>query len=883
MSRTTVHQQLHGYRKGHQLLSASLALDAGDQDVVNRLSDLTGRLRPGELFDPYLTAYPLPSRTYYVFARTFQDLAAPRSGCVMTRSLLVPMHVWVELKSLEWLLAMLVRVHEGEEALPSVESPPARRRPKRVSDGRVVDLVQALFLEDGRPIVVFDVPEADLIATRLLVALWPGLRRGFSLCTLALGPRRLGERDFDLLFAPLSVQSRFSSETFCRIGVRGSIPTEAAHHLATPTATRIFHADEPSLASPDVLGFMAEEELSDRAAVRVVLRWDELASRAPTTPTAVLGMLDIVNSRGGVGSQAWDRLSPMLYGALDLVTAQSSPRESWDFLFALNAKVEWSTAPAGLAAKLEGVARSLARAAPEAALGAANTDVSGSAAVLKGVGDGVVESRALEWLPDWLNRLAPNVLLSLVDASDRLGEALVMAMNASADRWLETVVRVLEGDNADARQRVRRRLVLLVDDAVAGKTVPRMLANVGGAELADLVVELGRRGGFRSEALNAALAEATRNTGSVDAVRDAVVSGMQSGDAQAFLLKIVEFTGPDLEWLLGVGHGRVAGRVLTSLLADADEGAIRSVLTEDGRAPRVVSVLRAALPTSASEIARILQCGLMPNRPGLDVGFDIVSTVPPEERQPLQQWLLREVLSTARPGDARVGQAIAEFREGLTAEELVAAATVASIGRCRLSENLVALNAAPRDVRDGVVGIVDTLSRYLVERRREELDEAAYRAWAEMLADAVAADPGRRIKAAGTVLGFAFRHVSYPVSALVVAAFPTVYRERGKLRKLGGVGRDLFGIFSYSWASWKKPKDVRRELMDALVTAFLLSSWPPADLIVTALDAGIGERVVKRVRRRFLGTRYLESIGKDAERLDDELRGRVLACVGDAA
>ena len=886
MTRTTIHQQFHGYRKGHQLLSASLVLDARDQDAVDSLSDLTGRLRPGELFDPYLTAYPLPSRAYYVVAKTFQDLEAPRSGCVLTRSLFVPMDAWVELKNLEWLLAMLVPVQEGEEARPRDKPTEGGRRLKRVCDERVVELVQALFLEDVRPIVVFNAPEADLIATRLLVALWPGLRRSFSICTLALGPRRLGERDFDLVFAPVTARSRFSGEAFCRIGVRGSMRSEAVHSLAASTAARIFHSDESSLGATDVPDLMAREKVGDRAAVRVVLQWDELASRAKTTPTAVLGMLDILNSRGGPGAQGWDRLSSMVSGALDLTTVRSSPRESWDFLFALNAKVEWSAAPAELAGKLEGVARSLAWAAPEAALEALedlNTDVQGLADILRGIGDGLAESRAFESLSDRLCRLAPNALLSLVDASDRFGEALVVAMNATAERWIAAVVHLLEGDDADARRRVRQRFVSLIDDAVVGETVPPMLAGVGGTELVDLAVELGLRGRFRSEAVNAVLANAARNTGSVEVVRDAVVSRVEGGDADAFLLKVVEFTGPDLEWLLRVGDGVVAGRLLTSLLEDAHDKAIKSVLSGGGRAPRVVSVLRAALPTSASEIARILQFGLMPSRAGLDVGFDVVSTVPPEKRRSLEKWLLREVLSAARPGDARVGQAIAEFREGLTVEELVAAATAATIGRRRVSENLVALNAAPRGVRGGVVGIVDTLSRHLVERRWEELDEAAYRAWAEMLADAGAADSGRQINAAGTVFGFALRHVSYPVSALVVAAFPTIYRERAKLKELGGVGRDLFGISSYSWVSWKKPKDGRRELIDVLVSMFLRSSWPPADLIVTALEAGIGERVVKRVRRQFLGTRYLERIGKDAGRLDDELRRRVLACVADTA
>ena len=290
MSRTTIHEQLHGYRNGHQLLSTSLALDASDQDVVEPA------LRPdwvgsgqARLLDPYLTAYPLPSRTFYVVARTFQDLKAPRSGCVLTRSLFVSMDAWVELMNLEWLLAMLIRVQKDEEALPRDKPTAEGMPPKKVSDGRVVELVHALFLGDVRPIVVFDAPEADLIATRLLVALWPSLRSDFSLCTLALGPRRLGNRDFDLLFAPHSVQSRFSGEDFCRIGVRGSLPSETVHRLAAPTARRIFHSDEPSLAAPDVLGLLDKRELSDRGAVRMVLRWEELAARAKTTPTAVLG------------------------------------------------------------------------------------------------------------------------------------------------------------------------------------------------------------------------------------------------------------------------------------------------------------------------------------------------------------------------------------------------------------------------------------------------------------------------------------------------------------------------------------------------------------------------------------------------------------------
>lgn len=886
MIRTTVHQQIHGYRKGHQLLSASLELDPRDQDAVDSLSDLTGVLFPGQLFDPYLTTYPLPSRSYYVVARTFQDREAPRSGCVLTRSLFVPMDKWVELNSVEWLLAILEPVQEGEEVRPCDKPTHDEKWPTRVSDSRVVELVQALFLEAVRPIVVFNAPEADLIATRLLVALWPGLRHSFSICTLALGPRRLGDQSFDLAFAPITSRSRFSGGAFRRIGVRGSLPTEAVHPLAASVATRVFRSEEPRLAMTDAIDLLAEEQLCDRTAVRMILQWDELASRVKTTPTAVLGMLDIINSRGGPSARAWDGLAPMVSGALDLTTTQSSPQQSWNFVLALNAKVEWRAAPSELTGRLESVTRSLSRAAPAAtleAVGHLKADFHHSTVLLKAVGDGLAESRSLASLCDRLGLLPPNTLLALVDASVRFGEALVTEMNIAVDQWLDTLVRVLRGDDTAARRRVRRRLVSLVDDSVVGATLPQILAGTGPAELADLVVELGRRNRFRSKAMNAALAEAARSSGSVDVVRDAVVGRVQGGDAEALLRKVVELTGRDLEWLLGVDDRVLAGRLLTSLLADAEDRAICSVLSADGRTARVVSALSAALPTSASDIARILELGLMPSQAGWDVGFEIVARTPPGQRPSLERWLLREVLSAAPPGDPRVRRAITELRHGLTAEELVAIATAASIGRHRASENLVALNAAPPDVRDRVVRIVDTLARSLVKRRGERLDEAAYRAFAAMLADASAADPGRRIKAAGTVFAFALCHVSYPVSAVVVAAFPTVYRERTTLRELDRVSRAQLGISSHAWVNAKKPKDGRRKLIDALVNAFLRSSWPPADLVVTALEAGIGKRVVKRVRRRLLGPRYLDRIGKDARRLDDDLRRRVLACVEDTA
>ena len=61
-----------------------------------------------------------------------------------------------------------------KQARPRDKPTDGGRWPKRVCDQRVVELVQALFLEDVRPVVVFNAPEADLISTRLLVGIVAG-------------------------------------------------------------------------------------------------------------------------------------------------------------------------------------------------------------------------------------------------------------------------------------------------------------------------------------------------------------------------------------------------------------------------------------------------------------------------------------------------------------------------------------------------------------------------------------------------------------------------------------------------------------------------------------------------------------------------------------
>ena len=99
-----IHHALHGYRDGHELLASSLyltdrvwrahGLEQPDWNVrlylqLGQRSDLTGYLPTDSPRSfSYETGYPVGD--IYVFARTWYDEDAPRTGCVLTHSLLIP-------------------------------------------------------------------------------------------------------------------------------------------------------------------------------------------------------------------------------------------------------------------------------------------------------------------------------------------------------------------------------------------------------------------------------------------------------------------------------------------------------------------------------------------------------------------------------------------------------------------------------------------------------------------------------------------------------------------------------------------------------------------------------------------------------------------------
>jgi hypothetical protein len=416
MPAASIDQQVHGYRSGHQLIAASRRLPRPDQDLVDRLSDMAGQLRPSETFKPYLTIYPLPSGNDYVIARTWQDLDAPRSGCVRTRSLIVPMEQWLDLDGVGSLLPLMTPVRFDEKLIPLIPigSVPALRK---VTDPRRIELVEALFLEPREPIVIFDFPEAEAAAERILAALWPAMKQNFAVSTFTLAPRKIEGRSFDLTFAPKGARGRFSDWSGRRID---GTSKEQRHPWSSQIAERIFDVDHPDLRSIDTLGALRADRKGDEGALRLSLLWNDLTAKATTTPSAVLGMLDILNSRS---SAEFDpvRLLDVVRGAARLSADDPDEIDALKFLSTLATKVA-NFDPAMLAKiDLPGLAREVTTRSPEHALQYLQSEVSAGREpvipIVAGLADGLGERRLDDAASELALRLPPDLSAVMISHS----------------------------------------------------------------------------------------------------------------------------------------------------------------------------------------------------------------------------------------------------------------------------------------------------------------------------------------------------------------------------------------------------------------------------------------------------------------------------------
>ncbi len=870
MTEIRIDQQVHGYRYGHELLGSTLKLASTDQDVIDRLSDISGPLRPGETFEPYLTAYPLPSRKYYVLARTWQDLDAPRAGCVLTRSLIVPMGDWATTTSPAGLLQWMAPITPNNLNVEPQNIKPSGETLPPVNDQRIAELFEAMFLESRQATVMFDAPEAEVIALRLLSALWPALRSNFSVCTFALSPRTLHESKlFDLLFAPKSARTRFADWTGRRIeGVTSS--SAPRHRWTDATAQRVFCSPEPSLTALDSLGAMKSDRKGDETALRLVLLWHELLEKSKTSPSAVLGLLDILSSQGMTFRDAAGELLPLTEASVQLAIARFPPTEAWTFLIALLGKFPPQLPPKALIRRIRDGAVALTQADFTATVDffAAQRDEARPipALIAAGLGYGLA-SQGIPVLQEVAEKFSRQTLCLLLAYSPIFAASVARSVDAMApSKWIQCIAHTLSIRDAGVRRRARRNFLQRLDNAAQAPLLEALLAETSPSALAAAVSLIWEQTKFSVAAFDEPFWRAARGEERLQALREAILSTAETDESNRFLASTLRLDETDVNWVCldsGLDSERVI-ELLARLLENSDEHSVQAITRRTDITRLLVDTLRQSPSRAATQIGRLLVTGQQDVEELLIIGKDVLPYVTETVRSDLAHTMLFRGFAEGGPSiTPRLVDVIALLADDVDTYQIVLAATSLEINSSQIGENVTLLGQTDGQLRHGILSHIGVLTDRLVNRRGNYLTAQAIEAWACLLAESGSVNDQAQIGAAATALSFALRNVNGPHSSLVVAAFPVVYEQ---LRAGQEPPPGLFAYFFFQ--DWDRCRTARKKMVDA----YMHSPWPPADLLLAATRAGDGLRVLKRVAQEYRGSQYIEAIADDLYRFPEPIR-----------
>jgi hypothetical protein len=782
------------------------------------------------------------------------------------------MAVWEAIEFPASLIELLMPVDKRENAVPSIEFDPHPIQLPKISSKTAIALMEALFLESRKPIVLFDEIESTLIAERLLSAFWPAMRRVFSLCTMALSPRSVSGTPFDLLFAPRGARSRFS-EWEGRIVESSSSRADISRHRWTAVAAKhIFEDDPPSLLSLDALGMLRDDERADESTLRLALLWNELLEKSESSPTAILGLLDILNSRGKSAPEDLLPFVHLLSRGVDLAQRAMSPPDALRFLLTLSGKFPSRRPPINVLNKIREAFSGISEKDPKAVLSLLLDSSLGKQThapiVTAGIGDGFAKLRDNSEILALANSLQAEDELRLLAYSRAWTEALMRATEETApDRWTEILANALQYPDGDLRAKSRRNVVPFLRIPAHAALLAAVLQESDNEVVLSVAEQIRDTTQFAVAEFDEPLRRAARGTEGIQGLRRTILASEPNPNSDRFLLATIGPNAKDIEWLFHE-EGLTSRRrllLLNTVISRASERDLQSLVQYEFLSEKIEKTLVEELPLTAPQLARVLISGNVPVERLLQNGCRVLSLIDAGLRADLALRMLKLGLSSAdKSENAALEELISESASFLDTHRLIALAIPLNATHQRVSDNIVLLDRTDSKIRTGVLADIEELSDRLIARRHETISEQLVKSWAHLLADSGAINPRAQKNAAGGVLSFALEEPSKPVGPLIVVAFPIVYAE---LR----AGNETPGLFSFIFTDWDRCKTARSNV----VQAFLHSSWPTTDLIKAVEPTGDIKQVFKRLLRDRNGESFLMRLRRDVSTLPAQERKRI--------
>ncbi|HDF5703655.1 hypothetical protein [Klebsiella variicola] len=856
----TINIQIHGYRKGHQLLASSILLSKEDQAIVDRLSDVAGPLRPKEQFEPYLTAYPLPSGTYYVIARTWQDHSVPRAGCVRTKSLLINSNVWANRLPLSAILELL----DSSELPSEIEAVVVQHKAlvaeilPPVSGFNASELLEALFLEEPKPVVMFDAPKPELIALHLLAALWPNIRQKFTFSTFALSPRKIMGRDLDLVFSPSNAKTRFSDWPGRRVD--GRLLPAARHRWTKVIVHRVFEESIPRLLSKKTFELINSNEAENVSVLRIALLWDELFDKLEQTPTAVLGLLDIANSGMVNGENAMALLTPRLLDVINTVENNLPEKDAWEFAGALTRKTIGRNMADCIIA-VNNLAMYLAEKDPEGVINLLKQTNSDDVInnLVPGIASGLGKSPS-SMVKKVLLSVPINIFANLVLLGDGLAEKIT-----SDDELIHFSGLVLSELDKSLSFKIGEILLpFLIEDRHLPAALP-IISSLDVSGISDELVWLKNTNDFRSKKISIALINRARDIEGISDVRKVLISENSSIRAQALLAQTINPTVEDVLWLLGETNlsEKTSSILLANVIRRADEKQFVNLLSNVKISESVVERLT---KNDLDILERTVLQDIVPINIYVRIVQVVISEVDNDQKLLIAKYALGRCLRNRFENDVVILSMLLNIiGHDLDPKWIIYNALERDINSELASRNIIVLEKSQTLIRQKILYVVNEIANMLRIRQVSYLNEDANNACAKLMSDAKDVSYSALIDAATTLIPSLLNARHKPVSLMISVLFPIIYKELSKANDFS----DRFNIFSFF--DWDRCKTARNELVEA----FMSSSWNPGDLALTACLCDEEFKILKRVAQSYEGKKYLYKIECDLERLNADRKVHV--------
>jgi len=863
-----VHQQHHGYLRGHQLLSTSIKLERADQDAIDRLSDIAGPVQSGSSLPSYLTGYPLPSRTYFVFARTWYDHEAHRAGCALTHSLIVPLEEWSRMQAPSSLRHLHRPFPHGDRSTlePLAAFPSEFEILEPAVAEALPELIEALFLEDLSPVLwIEENPEIAIL--RIVDSLWASYRSNFAFQSYTLKPRTINDRQFDLVAAPRIARSRFAHWPGRRVEGRGA----PRHAWTSQLSDEIFHADEPDLSRVDPLGVLQLEGRGDPANLRMSLLWADLERQSLRSPSAALGMLDVL---------AASNLSAVRIEHLVIPLARRTL-----------ANQSWMRFPGGAAKFLSLVLEKLASLPPLSALDgdlvrAARDllveDVDEGARLLTDLAlpsvhfDYLVDVAFIEAsnLPDE-PRLLSAILFKIDDR--RLCQLLELqpdlALRALNDptkpaSFALRLSEIFPALTSERKRDLRHALPHALDES-SGVLVRALLDGTDDEEFAAVTRELAHSKAFAAPTIFSAILGAGDTVPRRKALQEVIIESPLDLNVRAWSLATMLIpTDDELNWLMSLRDRRLS----IATLKEADWSSSELLDAMDAQLASVQKVVELLLEAGLDRTAGgLIRYAPLPFEQKLDLAERSLPLMPQTAVGEISEDLIQSVFPVNTKRDAGLAKrALALDGATLvlkryTSERL---ATLAfpdwspSAANVRWTFEVMLANSEA--MAAAFAPAADKIVARLASGRGEGFDEKLFERWAVFLEHAAPLPDSAAAVAAVESLQFALRHDRLPASELVKCAFSIVYSL------VKDDHRPVYrGFFS-------APLDQPTRLCHALADSYYHSNWPPRDLAIIAQRLDISDKIYEYIRDKWNGPKYLRAILKDLnpKRSDEEKQAR---------